>query len=84
MTAPPPSLDRLADELVRLGARRFLTGHVVVTVSWTVAALVLMVRGLTSVPVRTAGMSLVGAAVAKLVLFVVRAAGRAGRAAGGW
>lgn len=47
----------------------FLTGHVVVTVSWTVAALVLMVRGLRSVPLRTAGMSLVGAAVAKLVLF---------------
>ena len=47
----------------------FLTGHVVVTVSWTVAALVLLARGLTSVSLRTAGMSLVGAAVAKLVLF---------------
>jgi uncharacterized membrane protein len=47
----------------------FLTGHVAVTVSWTVAALVLLARGLTSVPLRTAGMSLVGAAVAKLVLF---------------
>jgi hypothetical protein len=47
----------------------FLTGHVVVTVSWTVAALVLLASGLSSVPLRTAGMSLVGAAVAKLVLF---------------
>ncbi|MDQ3988455.1 MAG: DUF2339 domain-containing protein [Actinomycetota bacterium] len=47
----------------------FLTGHVVVTVSWTVAALVLLAGGLTSVSLRTAGMSLVGAAVAKLVLF---------------
>ncbi|HKR48327.1 MAG TPA: DUF2339 domain-containing protein [Pseudonocardiaceae bacterium] len=47
----------------------FLTGHVVVTVSWTVAALVLLARGLRSVPIRAAGLSLVGAAVAKLVLF---------------
>ncbi|MGI9063194.1 MAG: DUF2339 domain-containing protein [Pseudonocardiaceae bacterium] len=47
----------------------FLTGHVVITVSWTVAALALLARGLTSLPMRTAGMSLVGAAVAKLVLF---------------
>ncbi|MGQ0778699.1 MAG: DUF2339 domain-containing protein [Pseudonocardiales bacterium] len=47
----------------------FLTGHVVVTVSWTVAALGLLARGLRSLPIRAAGMSLVGAAVAKLVLF---------------
>ncbi len=47
----------------------FVTGHVVVTVSWTVAALVLLARGLRSVPIRAAGLSLVGAAVAKLVLF---------------
>ncbi|MGH3942025.1 MAG: DUF2339 domain-containing protein [Pseudonocardiaceae bacterium] len=47
----------------------FLTGHVVVTVSWTVAALMLLARGLCSAPIRAAGMSLVGAAVAKLVLF---------------
>ncbi|MGH3897529.1 MAG: DUF2339 domain-containing protein [Pseudonocardiaceae bacterium] len=47
----------------------FLTGHVVVTVSWTVAALVLLARGLRSAPIRAAGLSLVGAAVAKLVLF---------------
>lgn len=47
----------------------FLAGHVVVTVSWTVAALVLLARGLRSAPLRAAGMSLVGAAVAKLVLF---------------
>lgn len=47
----------------------FFTGHVVVTVSWTVAALVLLARGLRSAPIRAAGLSLVGAAVAKLVLF---------------
>ncbi|MGH3886426.1 MAG: DUF2339 domain-containing protein [Pseudonocardiaceae bacterium] len=47
----------------------FFTGHVVVTVSWTVAALVLLARGLRSAPIRAAGLSLVGAAVAKLALF---------------
>ncbi|MGH3753479.1 MAG: DUF2339 domain-containing protein [Pseudonocardiaceae bacterium] len=47
----------------------FVTGHVVVTVSWTVAALVLLARGLRSAPMRAAGLSLVGAAIAKLVLF---------------
>jgi hypothetical protein len=47
----------------------FLAGHVVVTVSWTVAALVLLLRGVDSVPLRVAGLSLVVAALAKLVLF---------------
>ncbi|HEY6423915.1 MAG TPA: DUF2339 domain-containing protein [Pseudonocardiaceae bacterium] len=47
----------------------FVTGHVVVTVSWTMAALVLLARGLRSMPIRAAGLGLVGAAVAKLVLF---------------
>ncbi len=60
----------LAVALLALPSRTgFLTGHVVITVSWTVAALLLLARGLTSLPLRTAGMSLVGAAVAKLVLF---------------
>jgi uncharacterized membrane protein len=60
----------LAIALLALPGRTgFLTGHVVITVSWTVAALLLLARGLTSLPWRTAGMSLVAAAVAKLVLF---------------
>jgi len=47
----------------------FLLGHVLVTVSWTVGALVLLLRGIDSVPLRVAGLSLVVAALAKLVLF---------------
>lgn len=47
----------------------FLLGHVLVTVSWTVGALLLLVRGIDSVPMRVAGLSLVIAALAKLVLF---------------
>ena len=47
----------------------FLLGHVLVTVSWTVGALVLLLRGIDSAPARAAGLSLVGAALVKLVLF---------------
>jgi uncharacterized membrane protein len=47
----------------------FLLGHVLVTVSWTVGALVLLLRGIDSVPMRVSGLSLVTAALAKLVLF---------------
>lgn len=47
----------------------FLVGHVLVTVSWTVGALMLLVRGIDSATARVAGMSLVGAALVKLVLF---------------
>ncbi|CCH35719.1 DUF2339 domain-containing protein [Actinosynnema sp. NPDC047251] len=47
----------------------FLFGHTVVTVSWTVAALVLLVRGIDVRSLRVAGLVLVGAAVAKLLLF---------------
>ncbi len=47
----------------------FLAGHVLVTVSWTVGALVLLLRGIDSVVMRVAGLSLVIAALAKLVLF---------------
>ncbi|MDQ3787322.1 MAG: DUF2339 domain-containing protein, partial [Actinomycetota bacterium] len=47
----------------------FLLGHVLVTVSWTVGALVLLLRGIDSVVMRVAGLSLVIAALAKLVLF---------------
>lgn len=47
----------------------FTAGHALVTVSWTVAALVLLARGISRAPLRVAGMVLVGAAVTKLVLF---------------
>jgi uncharacterized membrane protein len=49
--------------------RGFLIGHVLVTVSWTVGALVLLVRHAESVALRVTGLALVGAAVAKLVVF---------------
>ncbi|MFD9888336.1 DUF2339 domain-containing protein [Amycolatopsis sp. NPDC059027] len=51
------------------GRTGFLTGHVLITVSWTVAALVLLVRGINVVALRVIGLVLVGAAVLKLVLF---------------
>lgn len=47
----------------------FLVGHVLVTVSWTFGALVLLLRGIDSVPLRVAGLALVAAALGKLVLF---------------
>jgi len=47
----------------------FLFGHTVVTVSWTVAALFLLVKGIDVRALRVAGLVLVGAALAKLVLF---------------
>lgn len=47
----------------------FTAGHAAVTVSWTVAALVLLARGIDRPALRTAGLVLVTAAVAKLVLF---------------
>lgn len=47
----------------------FRAGHVVITVSWTVAALVLLAQGLRRPALRIAGLVLVAAAVAKLVLF---------------
>jgi hypothetical protein len=47
----------------------FTAGHALVTVSWTVVALVLLARGVTRPPLRIAGLVLVGGAVAKLVLF---------------
>ncbi|SFH90458.1 Predicted membrane protein [Amycolatopsis regifaucium] len=51
------------------GRSGFLVGHVVITVSWTVAALVLLIRGIAAVSLRVIGFVLVGAAVLKLVLF---------------
>jgi hypothetical protein len=47
----------------------FVAGHAVVTVSWTLVALVLLARGLRRPAVRVAGLVLVAAAVAKLLLF---------------
>jgi hypothetical protein len=47
----------------------FVAGHAVVTVSWVVVALVLLARGVTRPALRVAGLVLVGAAVAKLLLF---------------
>ncbi|MCX2948481.1 DUF2339 domain-containing protein [Lentzea sp. NEAU-D7] len=47
----------------------FLFGHSMVTVSWTVAALFLLVRGINNKALRISGLVLVGAAVVKLVLF---------------
>ncbi|SDD73447.1 Predicted membrane protein [Actinokineospora iranica] len=49
----------------------FLAGHAAVTVSWAVAALVLLIRGIRRVTVaaQMTGLVLVGAAVLKLVLF---------------
>lgn len=47
----------------------FTAGHALVTVSWTVLALVLLARGIRRPALRVAGSVLVVAAVAKLVLF---------------
>ncbi len=51
------------------GRTGFLLGHALITVSWTVAALVLLLRGIDVVALRVTGLILVGAAVLKLVLF---------------
>ncbi|WP_318306032.1 DUF2339 domain-containing protein [Amycolatopsis solani] len=51
------------------GRPGFLLGHALITVSWTVAALVLLLRGIDVVGLRVTGLVLVGAAVLKLVLF---------------
>ncbi|GGU20468.1 DUF2339 domain-containing protein [Lentzea flava] len=47
----------------------FLFGHSVVTVSWTIAALFLLVKGINNKALRISGLILVGAAVIKLVTF---------------
>ncbi|MCG8921784.1 DUF2339 domain-containing protein, partial [Lentzea sp. CC55] len=47
----------------------FLFGHSVVTVSWTIAALFLLVKGINNKALRISGLILVAAAVVKLVLF---------------
>ncbi len=55
--------------LVSADRAGFTAGHALVTVSWTVAALVLLARGISRSALRIAGLVLVAAAVAKLVLF---------------
>ncbi|WP_238413097.1 DUF2339 domain-containing protein [Saccharothrix deserti] len=55
--------------LISQNVTGFLFGHSIVTVSWTVAALVLLVRGIDRKSLRVAGLVLVGAAVTKLLLF---------------
>lgn len=59
----------------------FTVGHAVVTVSWTLAALVLLARGLRRPALRVTGLVLVAAAVAKLVLFDLTALDGIGRVA---
>ncbi|ATY16881.1 DUF2339 domain-containing protein [Amycolatopsis sp. AA4] len=58
-----------ASMLVAPGRVGFLVGHTLVTVSWTVVAFVLLLRGIKVVALRITGLVLVAAAVAKLVLF---------------
>lgn len=58
-----------ASLLVFPGRTGFLVGHVLITVSWTAAALVLLVRGIDVPALRIIGLVLVGAAVLKLILF---------------
>ncbi len=58
-----------ASMLVAPGRSGFLVGHTIVTVSWTVVAFVLLLRGIKVVALRITGLVLVAAAVAKLVLF---------------
>lgn len=47
----------------------FVGGHAVVTISWTLVALVLLARGIARRGLRLAGLALAAAAVAKLLLF---------------
>ncbi|WP_239154310.1 DUF2339 domain-containing protein [Amycolatopsis sp. FDAARGOS 1241] len=51
------------------GRSGFLLGHALITVSWTIAALALLLRGIAIVALRVIGLVLVAAALAKLVLF---------------
>ena len=59
----------------------FTVGHAVVTVSWTIAALVLLAQGISRPALRVAGLVLVAAAVAKLMLFDLVALDGVARAA---
>ncbi|WP_438388644.1 DUF2339 domain-containing protein [Actinopolyspora saharensis] len=47
----------------------FLTGHVLITLSWVIVAIALLLRGITLAALRVAGMVLLPVALAKLFLF---------------
>ncbi len=68
-------------QLVLPGPAGFLTGHVLVTVGVTVLGLVTLGRGVTRPSVAGAGFVLLGAALAKLVLFDLPALDGLGRVA---
>lgn len=55
--------------LLAPGRPGFTAGHALVTVSWTVLALVLLAHGIRRRALRVSGLVLVGAVVAKLLLF---------------
>ncbi|WP_344930908.1 DUF2339 domain-containing protein [Saccharopolyspora gregorii] len=55
--------------LVVPGPAGFLAGHALITVSWLATALLALLRGIRSVSARVTGFVLVGAALAKLLLF---------------
>ncbi|HEX4700562.1 MAG TPA: DUF2339 domain-containing protein [Pseudonocardiaceae bacterium] len=55
--------------LIAPGTTSFLVGHLVITVGWTVAALLLLAKGIDSLPARITGLALVSAAVLKLFTF---------------
>jgi uncharacterized membrane protein len=47
----------------------FLTGHILITLGWAVAAIALLLRGVREMHLRIAGMVLVAVSLAKLLLF---------------
>ncbi|MGP4015621.1 DUF2339 domain-containing protein, partial [Saccharopolyspora sp. 5N708] len=47
----------------------FLTGHILITLGWVVAAIVLLLRGVRVIHLRIAGMVLIAVSLAKLLLF---------------
>jgi uncharacterized membrane protein len=55
--------------LVRADRAGFLTGHVLITMSWLLAAVVLLLRGIRVRPLRVAGTILAGVCLAKLFLY---------------
>ncbi|MEV6232135.1 DUF2339 domain-containing protein [Saccharopolyspora shandongensis] len=55
--------------LVQDARAGFLTGHILITLSWVVAAIALLLRGVRVKHLRIAGMVLIAVSLAKLVLF---------------
>jgi hypothetical protein len=58
-----------ASMLVAPDQNGFLVGQVLVTVGWTACALVLLLKGIDTVPARMTGLALVAAALIKLIAF---------------